>query len=547
MTALVLHIVRKDLREQAGWILPYLAVVVARALLIGSGVDRLVSDPARLAPLGYAYAALMITHVGLLVVLTVQVVHADKLVGTTTFWVTRPVPPGGLLAAKLVTLVGVLVIAPVAVDALVVLGNGLPALEAAAAAADGALLRLAVVLPMAVLASVSSDLARFVVPAVGTLLGIFLVEAAVARLGLVAKSSQAANNSIYVFTALALIAGSLAAFAHQVLTRRTARTVLIAVLAVVGVLLVANRWTTIVFAPPRSLEAGWMDPGKVRITLSPSVQEKRSRMSEWNADTAGWVVSAAYGLTGVPSNIAAGPTAVTARLVFPDGSRDVSRLTARQSPFVRTLAGVEAAILGRLAGAPLRPEDMRVERLMPLGTLSDEGRQALAQSGARVDIDATLDAIGYRTGAVLPLRERGKGAAGDVRISLESAACRESKCAVVVREVRADFLVDVRRASRVQYVLVNQARHVALRFNSIDYVSRFVLGAASFAMLGEHLVISRRTLVFDTPEFEPPLMDASWERDATLVAIEVRDIGEFDVKAAVTLPPDSGKTAGRGN
>jgi hypothetical protein len=546
MTPLAVHIVRKDLREHAAWIVPYLAVVVVRALLIGSGVDRLVTDRLEFASLGFAYIALMVTHAGLLVVLTVQVVQADRLVGTTAFWVTRPVCRWHLLAAKLIVLAGVLVVIPVAVDALVVAGNGLPLAQAAGAAADGALLRLAVVLPIAVLASVSADLAGFVVPAVCVLLGVFATEAAIARLGLVAKSSRAANDSIFVFTAVVVVAGALATFAHQVLTRRTARSTLIALLTVVVALLVANRWTAVVVGPPRGLEAGWLDPAKVHLAVSGATPaETRTGTSGWAADRAGWIVAARYDLDGAPPSVVLAPNAATLRSVFPDGSRQAAVVRARLSPFAAAVTDSspdQVETLGRLLGTPIASsQHASVEHQMPVAVVSEEGRRTLSRLGAQADVEATIGAVAYRIGAVLPLQQRSRGTAGDHSLSLLSAACRDARCAVVVREVRTDFLVDLRRPSGLQYVLVNRLRKVALRLGDSGYRSReVVLGAISFATLGEHINVARRTMVFGATGDQSLPIDASWEKDAELVAVEVRDLGEFALRTTAHLPGGGG-------
>jgi len=47
------------------------------------------------------YMVLSVLHLALLVTTAVQLVQGDRLVGTTAFWLTRPVSRGALLASKL--------------------------------------------------------------------------------------------------------------------------------------------------------------------------------------------------------------------------------------------------------------------------------------------------------------------------------------------------------------------------------------------------------------------------------------------------------------
>ncbi len=112
----------------------------------------------------------------LLVALAVQLVQGDRLVGTTAFWLTRPVRRVDLVVAKIGTAVAALVVVPMLLDVLAMIVSGLSWRDAAGAIVEGAALRLAVVLPAMALASVTADLGGFVVSAVGALFATLAIE-----------------------------------------------------------------------------------------------------------------------------------------------------------------------------------------------------------------------------------------------------------------------------------------------------------------------------------------------------------------------------------
>ncbi len=229
MTAGARHIAWKDLRQHRLWIAAYLAVVVIRAVLVGSGVDAAIRDQGVLVSLGMAYMVLCVLHLALLVTTAVQLVQGDRLVGTTAFWLTRPVSRGALLASKLGLAFALLVAVPVVLDGLVLVACRLALLDALGAVAEGVAIRLAVVLPIMTLAAVTGDLAVFVVAAVATVFGTLALQGMLQWLKLVAWKSSDLEASLIVLAAIFAAVGSLAALAHQIFTRRTRRTVLLIV------------------------------------------------------------------------------------------------------------------------------------------------------------------------------------------------------------------------------------------------------------------------------------------------------------------------------
>ncbi len=86
-------------------------------------------------------------------------------------------------------------------------------------------MRLAVTLPIMALASVTADLAMFVVAAIAALFSTFALQATLQWLKVVSWKSNDLVESLTAVVIVSVVAGSLAALAHQFHTRRTPRTV----------------------------------------------------------------------------------------------------------------------------------------------------------------------------------------------------------------------------------------------------------------------------------------------------------------------------------
>jgi hypothetical protein len=118
---------------------------------------------------------------------------------------------------------------------------------------------------------------------------------------------------------------------------------------------------------------------------------------------------------------------------------------------------------------------------------------------------------------------------------LVSAEYRDGRCLVGLRDVMSGFAIDLRRPSRVAYVLVNRARRQALIVGTRAYSSSAypVFGRETFVLLGEHVTVTRRTLVFEVPRGAPDSVGPDWLKDSVIVPLQIRDIGQFTVRAKV--------------
>ena len=264
----------------------------------------------------------------------------------------------------------------------------------------------------------------------------------------------------------------------------------------------------------------------VQTDLGPGTPDAQQRL-----------VRATYAFAGAPAGVALAPIDLKSTAVSPDGTREALVSGGPDVPwrafwqaYLHSEAPVEALLGGvRVLGAPEIPAE---QRLRTLASLADDRYRQYVDGRIGFEVDATLGAVGYRVGTVMPLNGRATGAAGDGRFSILSASCSAGACTVMVRDAMPASLMKYGRQSRIAYVLVNKARGVALLNGEQDYLSRIPL-FGSAPILTEHVFVLHRRLVFEDPKDAPGVIDAGWQQEASLAAIEMRDIGTFRVRTVV--------------
>jgi hypothetical protein len=530
------HIARKDLRQHRLWIAAYLAVVVLRAVLVGSGVDAVIRDQGVLVSLGMAYMVLSVLHLALLVTTAVQLVQGDRLVGTTAFWLTRPVSRGALLASKLGLAFALLVAVPVVLDGLVVVASGLAPLDVLGAVTEGVAVRLAVVLPIVALSAVTGDLAVFVVAAIAMMFGTLAIQLTLQWLHLVAWKSGDLEDSLIVLAVSAAVAGSLAALAHQVFTRRTRRTVLIIVACIVLAVSAMNRLEWPFLTVSRSLEPGWIDPARVSVVLTAAPAARLP--GPLNAERP-WQLMARYEVEGSTPNVVLRPFGFRTTVTLADGQLEHTDAVQQLGWEVRGLGSrlVRKDLVEHLLGDVQLLDAQNVTDGVPeraIAKLTPGAYRIYSERGGRVQADVTLGALAYQACRELPLAAGARSSCGDRQILMLSSDYRDGQCLVSLRDVVADFTLDLRRRSTVTYVLVNRVMHQALAVGARDYFGSYaVFGRAASLLLTEHVATTRRNLVFEFPKDVPGQLGRDWLKDAVIVPLQIRDIGQFTVTTRV--------------
>src|SRR5439155_24848480 len=98
----VAHIFSKDLRRLRWSVVGWSALVGTRMLINTAGADIALGGFGPQLGIGELSALLSLMYVLLLALLISRLVHDEPLVGRDAFWITRPIAPAALMAAKLV-------------------------------------------------------------------------------------------------------------------------------------------------------------------------------------------------------------------------------------------------------------------------------------------------------------------------------------------------------------------------------------------------------------------------------------------------------------
>lgn len=163
------HIVKKDLRALKWplglWLLCIVAKLGVGVMLLNASGDEGIEWFQQMDILAKGLAAAE----GLSFVLVAALIQEDLMVGTTAFWMTRPIAGGRLLRAKLLTIVLVFLVAPVVITLPWWLGCNYGAGEIAWAAAETVAVHALVVLLALLWSAVTDGLGRFLMWTLATL------------------------------------------------------------------------------------------------------------------------------------------------------------------------------------------------------------------------------------------------------------------------------------------------------------------------------------------------------------------------------------------
>jgi hypothetical protein len=533
MSGLVLHLVRKDVRQHAWLLWGWCGLLVARAFVVGAGFDAWLaalpddlSHPPGPTWIEAASIVLGVLHLAVLAGITVLIVQADRLVGTTAFWLTRPIARVELAAAKLVTLGVWLIALPVLVDVIVVAGNGIGWVAVLNAARDSLIEHALVIVPVAALAAVTADLAAFAVGAVAAsaaAIALQLLVTAQARL-LTFRRPPAAEPSAIAIGALCLVAACAAALAHQWRTRRTRVTIGLVTTGVFISLVLANLWPIDLSSEPPSLEFGWVSPSEIRPLLGPTrpgTAGPAESLRVWTSTPSPRtdVVLVPLELSGSVRGHGGQPVTWNTQLARTASAVgiDVGRNTRVGS--VNSALGGGFTCLNRVDSADEHPG---TPVAFPPSLLD---ATAWVSGWSRFDGTLLIGALAYQVASVLPLERSASAKVLDGRVSILDARCDSTRagCDVAIRHRLAMGFGAV-KVPEVRYALVNRTRRQMLLAD--ERIMR-TFGYPMFGPLAEHLAIYHRGLHFRANAAYRGEMNQEWFRGAQLAVIVVRDIGAF--------------------
>ncbi len=271
----ILHLIRWDIRRFRALLGVWLLLLTVNTILDATW-PGLAADRTTRQLVGTIGNLLSLTEVLLSIVLIVQVVHAHPLVGTTAFWMTRPIAPGALLNAKLALFCAALIVAPVIADAALMAVYDVPWVDIASVSAQTALLWAVWVAIIMAAATLTPTLAKFALLIGGGLIAFAVAMAIMVavmfyRLEAAPPLSSGTGVSLPNSGLLGLILMMTAApvfLLTQYRTRRRLVSSAVGVATLVVAHLVGSAWPWPVFVPVVTTPAWAANPAMLDLTAS---------------------------------------------------------------------------------------------------------------------------------------------------------------------------------------------------------------------------------------------------------------------------------------
>ncbi len=287
---LLTHHLRKDARHLRGLLITWVLLVLAQGVLIGWGNRAEPDNDAALVAFEIVAGLLPVLQGLLTIVLIPLLVHDEPQVGSTGFWLTRPLPRRTLLSSKLLSVVAVVVLFPWVVELVVMAANKVPPADLALISPEILVGSLGFALAALAVAALTPSFARYAVTGVGLYVGFLLITLAVFLTGLFLHGTDSflekewgLEQSRSAVTSVWLVPVCLAVVVCQYLTRATRRSVLIGGGGLLVMMLVGWLWpwdflSLPAVPPPASMvkcEDLRLRPGDRHTSVSMRSQRKR--------------------------------------------------------------------------------------------------------------------------------------------------------------------------------------------------------------------------------------------------------------------------------
>jgi len=534
----VMHQVRKDVRRHAPWLLAWAAVCILPLVALGIPADSISS---RLAVNTIAPAV----RVLLFAVLVALVVHEDPVVGSTAFWMTRPISGRALLAGKLVFVAMLLVLPAVSVDVAQVTSAGIGSRYVALAIPEITLNWVVYGACVLALASLTSTLSGMIgVALTVVVLASFLwwLPSLMARGpfltllkafgsqddSLSAISSLIATRTLVAF--MVLSGAALCVASVQYHRRQLQLSWAILVAGLIGVLGLRSEWQWDLLAPPPSeVETAGLG-ARASVSIDSNGHFESQTIEQAGKAVEEKIVHCRVVVSGVELPLAGEVDAIDGSLRFDDGSRLAINGAERGNEFRSRWNPVALeALLGGVHFVNLASEGALTTAVLRLPA-ADCNRHADAPG--HLTGTASLKLRSYRVAAELPLRPNAVYDRG-----LEHAAI------LAVMSNGGDFTVTIRERQLSLLLVPNpmlNRRWLFTRFNpNVLYVLRnkerreafwpmqgmlFGVGWTFGAGMDESMMMQQyRSNIVSEPPL--PHIDDAWTAGADLVRIEAETVG----------------------
>ena len=451
---LVLHLVRWDMRRFRLLLLLWLLLVAASAVLEGAWPAIAVAMSAR-NTVGITGNLLAVAEVFFSIVLVTLVVQEHALVGTSAFWMTRPIPRAALLSAKLVLLIAAIVLAPVVAEIVLMRVYGVSAREIAAVAAQSALFWVLWLAIIMVFAALTRNMAGFALVVGGVIVSLIVSLVTITSILMdggregppIPIAAPIDNPTADVVSTIVVIAGVIASLLVLYRTRARPRAVAVGLAGLALSWGAANMWSWQFLAPAIETPAWAVDSSALQLTAGPGPVNVDNAIAFGMPSSPVWrVVRSPMRLSGLPPAWSAGV-----------GVRETSIRVKGHEALRSRVRGAPSSVAIDDAQSVQHHEVIRhllsVQRLVTwmqqtksesavvLVARASELRQLAADRGT---YEGTFQLSLTRHGveAVLPLRSGAAMRVGSYRLDVDFVQLLPSRIRILARESDARSVFD---------------------------------------------------------------------------------------------------------
>ena len=565
------HIIGKDIRDLrlllplAGW----WSIAILQVLLI-SVFGWIPSSPlaiemmsgAFLAGLAWLLAAL---DFGLLVLIVSQLVQRDSTVGSTAFWLSRPVSRGRLLAGKSLFLLLAVILPTVVLQFLTLLFNGVTLYDAFRSVPQIVVLQLLVLAVLTALACLTPNLSRMLFLGIVPAVGLAIVQYALRLFLFRTRWIRFLDDSAAIGFALFLLAVAVTVVCHQYLTRQAKRSLILASSIFPGMILFMTLWPWDLWPTEFPVTEAILDSEKVAARVEVGSlrfdRQVNRQGDEW------LILRGDLAVDPLPAGMGAIPAGISAEQISSSGKglahhRGRSRYLYRDlSPRFRSYFHdvwdpERAAWLARRLGGVkfLNLDAPSWQRPLELFAIRREHYDRHAGSPTVYQAQVEFVAQRNRMQTMLPVPGNSyvRGSDHGRILAVTGLFYRPSDQGFNIQFSESEHRLTLDAGKTVRYLLVHPSRREAL-LGTRNYSFPFTLAvphpwSGIVSMLG----VSRRSFEFRLPEGSPALPD-NWLEGAELVRLETAHLGVFSktiriedfVLERIPLSPESSGSAAR--
>ena len=543
--SVISHLVWHDIRALRLPLITWLLLLLAQAALMAFGPGLIDPEELRAAILTFS-VYLAGARLAFTVLLTVLLIQRDSPVGTTAFWLTRPIWPAAMAASKALSAALLLVVPPAVVGWMLFTALGLPQGDVLSGVWQLVIEQAMIVGLSAMGAAITATIPQFAVVAVvavmlfGALVG--QARTFIQQLPVLLLAWPASPLAKW---ALVTLIGTVAVLVYQYSRRRfVGAVVMVTGVLVLGVLSALTGGSPFDAAPPAPLRAGILDPAAVTLDVAPETvrAEWGSTNAQQGPQTRYRYASAILRTSGAPPAVVLQPWSI-ASTWHPGNAPAIQWQRLRRAAYRRSVRDTDddGQPMASIAQALGSVELLRPVRSEPsafytaLLSLPETEVSLLSSTQGPLDATVTLRAWRYKVVESVPLAAGNSVLARLGRLTVSSVD--RSRDGVQV-DVRSTYLRRLMWTSQDLFGSggVGSAEHLAIR--NASRKQAILLGTESSRQFQYSLMSALSSQQFGTGtrrmRFVIPLadedrvrLDDEWLAGAELVVLQPEDLGVF--------------------